>query len=302
MSNEPLGKGLESLIPQKTNATREESSPRKESVFYIEVEKINPNPEQPRTEFDPERLKELARSIKEHGLLQPIVVTKIESEKPEGGIEVSYQLIAGERRLRAAKMVGLPRIPAMVRKTPNKEKEKLELAIIENVQRENLNIIERARAYHKLLKEFHLSQEEVAVRISKSRESVANLMRLLNLPEEIQQALAEGKVSEGHARAILSMKSLENQMFLFKEILAKNASVRESEEMAKTIKTNIKNELGLSVLRPEEKALQDKLEETLGTKVDLKKKGDKGKIVIQFYSEEELTSLLNKIIGDKHSL
>jgi len=336
-----LGKGLESLIPPKSDASSEanassapkeetshlaeQSQPqaetsekktelaprtqspspaesRKESIFYIEVELIKPNPEQPRTEFDPERLKELARSIKEHGILQPIVVSKIETEKPGGGIEVSYQLIAGERRLRASKMVGLPRIPAIVRKTSNREKEKLELAIIENVQRENLNIIERAKAYSKLSKEFGLSQEEVAIRISKSREAVANLLRLLNLPEEIQTALGEGKISEGHARAILSMKSHENQMFLFKEILAKNASVRETEEIAKTIKANIRKDLGLAELKPEEKALRDRLEQSLGTKVDLKKKGDKGKIVIQFYSEEELTSLLNKITGERHSL
>lgn len=303
-----LGKGLESLIPKKMSPPEahntnpppsDESTVRKEAIFYIETEKIVPNPEQPRTEFDPDRLKELARSIKEHGILQPLVVTKIETEKPDGGIEVTYQLIAGERRLRASKMVGLPRVPVIIRKTGSREKEKLELAIIENVQRENLNIIERAHAYNRLIQEFKLSQEDVALRMSKSRESIANALRLLNLPPEIQQALAENKITEGHARVIMSIKSPENQMFLFKEILAKQVSVRESEEMAKTIKASIRKDLGIPDLKPEEKMLQDRLEQTLGTRVALKKKGEKGKIVIEFYSEEELNGLLHKIMGEE---
>lgn len=310
MDNQHLGKGLESLIPKKTTppvhpenitGTSDETAIKKEAIFYIETEKIVPNPEQPRTEFDPDRLKELARSIKEHGILQPLVVTKLENEKLDGGIEVTYQLIAGERRLRASKMVGLPRVPVIIRKAGTREKEKLELAIIENVQRENLNIIERAHAYNRLMQEFNLSQEDVSVRMAKSRESIANALRLLNLPPEIQQALAEGRITEGHARTILSIKSPENQLYLFKEILAKQASVRESEEMAKAIKASIRKDLGMPALNPEEKALQERLEQSLGTRVALKKKGDKGKIVIEFFSEEELSGLLDKITGKKSS-
>lgn len=312
-----LGKGLDSLIPDNSitnsadssadvvsktaSAPREEVLPsERDSIFWIEVDKIVPNPFQPRREFNPEALQDLANSICEYGVVQPILVSRIEKEVP-GGLEVKYQLIAGERRLRASQLVGLRLIPAIIRKREPDNRLKLEIALIENIQREDLNVVERARAYKRLIDEFHMVQREVAQKVGKSRESVANTIRLLNLPENIQQALVEGKITEGHARAILMVGSdiaLQNTMF--QEIVTVGMNSREAEARSREL-------LGREVRKmqprtmpeavdPELRLAQARLEEMLGTRVVLHKKGDHGKIVVEFFSNEELKNILQKIV------
>jgi ParB family chromosome partitioning protein len=207
---------------------------QKEHVFYIELSKIHPNPFQPRRSFDEEALKSLSDSIREYGILQPIVVTRLEKETPNGRV-VEYELIAGERRFRAAESIGLAEIPAIIRREQS-DKVKLELAMIENVQRENLNPIECAIAYKRLIDEFELTQKEVAKRIGKSREVVANTVRLLNLPELYQSSLVEGRITEGHARPLLMLSDYpDEQKQLFHNIIDKTLSVRAAERIARDI-------------------------------------------------------------------
>lgn len=261
----------------------------KESVFWLELERIKPNQFQPRREFDETALKELSDSIKEYGVLQPIVVMRTKSDFT-GGI-VEYELLAGERRLRAAKIAGLAQIPAIIRNEPS-GKLKLEMALVENLQREDLNPIEKATAFKRLIDEFGLLQREVAIKIGKSRESVANTMRLLSLPKEMQDAVVSGKVSEGHTRPLLMLVDhKEEQKALYEDIITKNISVREAELLSR----NIATERARAFLDPAMKNLQTLAENVLGTRVRIEKKGVKGKISIDFFSEEELKSILNKI-------
>lgn len=275
------------------------SPPVHEPVFLIECDKIKPNPHQPRKNFDEESLRELANSIREFGILQPLVVTKLEKET-EIGTAVEYVLIAGERRLMAAKLLGLERVPAIIRNV-NLERERLELAIVENIQRADLDPIETARAYSKLQDEFRLTQREIAARVGKSREVVANALRLLNLPSLIQDAVSKGSLSESQARLLLTVADQAQQQLLFEDILKNNLSVRElrlrirkvsggSEEPATP--TEPKHPVD-----PELISLEKQLEEMLGTKVKLEHSGSHGKILIDFYSSEELrhiVSLLEK--------
>ena len=268
----------------------------KESVFWIELEKIKPNPFQPRREFDESALKELAESIREYGVLQPIVVIRKEVSNPgvmSGSVfAVEYELLAGERRLRAAKLVGLPHIPAIIR-SDTSDKIKLELALVENLQRADLNPIEKARAFKKLIDEFGLLQREVAEKIGKSREVVANTLRLLTLPEDMQQAVAAGKITEGHTRPLLMLSQHpEDQKQLYENILVNNLSVRDAERKARYIA----QDRARALLDPETRALQERLENILGTRVHIDKKGPKGKISIEFFSEEELKSITEKFI------
>ena len=209
----PLGNGLQSLIPpksvnspkySKTLKTDLSDEERTKNVLYIKISKIKPNPHQPRKNFEPSRLRELADSIREHGIIQPLVVNTIGDE---------YQLIAGERRLQAAKIVGLSEVPAIIR--DSSEQEKLELALVENLQRDNLNPIEKAYAFKKLIDEFNFIQENVAKRIGRSRETVANTLRLLELPAEIQRAILNNKITEGHGRAILKLSDIRKTAFAF---------------------------------------------------------------------------------------
>jgi len=197
-----------------------------DKVFYIEVDKIKPNPEQPRKVFSEETTKELADSIREHGILEPLVVTREEKET-EYGANVEYQLISGERRLLASKMLELPTVPVIIRK-PISEQKKLELALIENIQREDLDSMSKAKAFARLIKEFGLTQQALAARIGKSREVIANTLRLLQLSYESQHALGQGKINEGHARAILLFSNPEKRRLFLREILSKNLSGRES--------------------------------------------------------------------------
>lgn len=271
-------------------------------IFHIEVEKIKPNQFQPRREFNEEELKELASSIREFGILQPLVVSKIETETPYG-TSVEYELIAGERRLRAAKLLGWERVPVIVRSV-NQERERLELAMIENIQRSNLNPLETARAYAKLQEQFKLTQREVAARLGKSREAVANTLRLLDLPPFIQDALLQNKISESHARALLAVVDLHQQQALFEELVRSNLSVRELRDriqQSTTVPTAQNEEKDEEFLSPEDRQIANQLEEILGTRVKVKKLGDKGKITINFYSQEELQNIIGKIISSGNS-
>ncbi|HLM84331.1 MAG TPA: ParB/RepB/Spo0J family partition protein, partial [Candidatus Bathyarchaeia archaeon] len=266
--------------------TKTQAGELQDDFLEVSTEKIASNPQQPRHTFDEKELQELSDSIKEHGVIQPLVVVKIAPDQ--------YELIAGERRLKASKMAGLKMVPVIVRENSG-EREKLELAIVENVQRHDLNAIEESRAYKKLIEEFDLTQEEVAVKVGKSRSAVANKVRLLALPVEIQRALQDGKITEGHARSILAIENSEKQRALFELILKDNLTVRQAEEKVKevTVGTHTRRlgSMGVSPFKEEE----EKIAASLGTKVAIKKSGDGGKILIDFYSREELDGILDKI-------
>jgi len=281
-----------------------ELGPIKDAVYLIEVEKIKPNPYQPRRNFNEESLKELANSIKEFGILQPLIVSRVEKETSYGQT-VEYQLIAGERRLRAAQLIGLEKVPVIIRPSLE-ERQKLEAAIIENVQRTDLSPLETARSFAKLAEEFSLSQREIAERIGKSRAYIANTLRLLELPSEAQKALEEGKITESHARLILSIENPEKRRALLGEILSRRLTVRETEILTKRI---LEMPLGVFVSQKQETSVSDlgdalekeiekKLEEIFGTKVEVKKHGDKGKITINFFSDEELDEILKKLVKE----
>lgn len=267
-------------------------------IFHIEIAKIFPNPEQPRRNFDPEALRDLAYSIREFGVLQPLLVSKIEHET-ESGQDVSYQLIAGERRLRAAELAGLERVPVIVKKLAP-PRQQLEMAIIENLQREDLNPIEAARAFSRLQDEFRLTQREIATRLGKSRESIANTMRLLSLPSSVQEALTQGKLNESQGRMLLMVSSPREQEKLFGEILRSNLSVR---ELRHKIKQASAMEKAASVAPdemddyedPEIVDLKEQLELFFGAPVTIKKSGNSGKIMIDFYSPEELKGIALKL-------
>ncbi len=266
-------------------------------VFLIEVEKISPNPQQPRRDFDETALKELAASIREFGILQPIVVTKIEQET-EAGTQIQYQLIAGERRWRAAQLIGLERVPAIIR-SANLAKDRLELAIIENVQRENLNPIEAARAYARLQDEFGLTQREISVRLGKSRESVANTIRLLSLPTAVQDAIAKHQMSESQGRLLLTVADPRQQQVLFEDLLRSAMSVRELRSRIQSVQSAARPVID-GVGAPVDMELigmQKELESALGAPVKVERSGATGKLIITFYSQEELRGILEKLKG-----
>ncbi|MBI4135011.1 MAG: ParB/RepB/Spo0J family partition protein [Candidatus Sungbacteria bacterium] len=272
-----------------------------ENIFWIERNRIEPNPYQPRREFDREALMSLADSLRTHGMLQPILVSRVEVETPRG-MEVRYQLIAGERRWRAAELAGMVQVPVIIKKEPD-SRMKLELALIENVQREDLNPIERARAFRQLMDEFKLVQREVAERIGKSREMVANALRLLSLPVDMQDAVTRGDITEGHARAILMAgDEVEKRRQLFSEILSEKLTVRQAEDAARRIagREVTPRKRASMFSDPETRSWQNRLQEMFGTKVQVQKVGDKGKIVIEFYSDEELRAIIEKVLQDRH--
>ncbi len=286
------------MYPQPAPAPVREPDTRlpHEAVFQIEVERIHPNPNQPRKTFDDAALADLAASIREFGVLQPLVVRKIETETPTG-TQVHYELIAGERRLRASKLVGLPRVPAIVRAvTANRES--LELAIIENLQREQLNPIEMARAYARLQDEFNMTQREVATRLGKSREVVANTLRLLDLPGDVQAAIEDGRISESHGRLLLGVTDPALQQSLFRDLLQRQLTTRELRERVaagkgRRIAPRVPREA--EPLSPELQMLQDRLASDLGAPVRIQAHGDAGKITISFYSREELSAILERL-------
>ncbi|OGY43272.1 MAG: hypothetical protein A2729_02440 [Candidatus Buchananbacteria bacterium RIFCSPHIGHO2_01_FULL_39_14] len=279
-----LGKGLSSLIPPKIDkkilAADSAVSESEERIYQLAVQKIKPNPHQPRTDFDYQSLEDLTNSIKEHGILQPLIVTSTDN---------FYQVIAGERRLRAAQILGLKTVPAIIREV--KEQEKLELALVENLQRKNLNSIEEAVAFQRLIDEFNLTQEEVAKRVGKSRAVITNTLRLLSLPTEIQKALIEGKINYSTARVITGLPPQQRLKF-FQQVLKGDLTVRAAEGQAK--KVSVKRHFRRTK-DPNLSALEEKLQATLGTKVVIKKTGQTGTIVIEFYSPEELENLIGKL-------
>lgn len=290
-------RGSETSITPTRDVSRAPKA-QTESVFQIEVDKIKPNPHQPRRNFNEEALKGLATSIREYGVLQPLIVSKVERES-DSGTQVEYELIAGERRLLAAKMAGLYTVPAIIRR-PQIEREKLELAIIENIQRADLNPIETARAFACLQDEFKLTQREIAAKVGKSREVIANSVRLLNLPSEIQEAVSDGRINESQARLLLAVEDIVGQRRLFEEILKNNLSVREIRTRVRKIQSPevaAEKESGREVTAdPELYALKERLEEFLGTKIDLSRVGETGKITISFYSNEELKAITEKLL------
>lgn len=261
-----------------------------ESIFWLEVDRIKPNPYQPRKVFDEAALNSLAESIRQYGVLQPLVVTKRETEIADEGIRVEYELISGERRLRASKIARVHQVPVVIRKAENSDKIKLELAIIENLQREDLNAVDRAKAFKQLIDEFKLSHVEVGKKMGKSREYVSNTLRILTLPEDMQQALMRGDISEGHTRPLLMLaEKKEEQAVLFKEITDKHMTVREAEQIARRIAVERARKADLT---PELLSLEKQLTEKLGTRVRIEQKEKGGKVLIDFFSPEDLAQLV----------
>ncbi|HVU80007.1 MAG TPA: ParB/RepB/Spo0J family partition protein [Candidatus Paceibacterota bacterium] len=261
------------------------------AIFWVEVDKIRPNPFQPRKEFDEAKLQDLANSVRQYGVIQPLTVSRREVQKEDGGLASEYELIAGERRLRAAKLAGITSVPVLIRDSFDDDKTKLELAIIENLQREDLNPIDRALAFDRLIKEFHFKHAEVAAKVGKSREYVSNTVRLLMMPQEIQQALADGKISEGHTRPLLMLSDRpQEQNVLFCEIMQKRLTVRDTESIARRIAFDRvrKKEYLYS---PQILEMERELTEALGTRVAIEPKENGGKVSIDFMSEEDLQIL-----------
>ncbi len=268
-----------------------------DSIFWIEVEKIQPNPFQPRREFDEIKLQTLADSIRQYGVLQPLLVTRREVEREDGGLMVEYELIAGERRWRAAQLVGMRQVPAIIKSGEQTDQMKLEMAIIENLQREDLNPTERARAFKQLTENFKMTHLEVAKKIGKSREYVSNSLRLLSLPDDILQSLTEGKITEGHARTILMLVDRpEEQRTLFQEILQKGITVRIAEDIARSIAFDRIRKHNPAV-EPELIELEQRLAERLGTRVRVERREIGGKVTIDFFSNDDLHSILQLLEG-----
>jgi ParB family chromosome partitioning protein len=259
-----------------------------EHFSQIDINLIKPNPWQPRKVFREENLEELAASIKEHGILQPLVVIPT----PEG----NFQLVVGERRLRASKLAGLATVPVIIRDAMT-EQVKLELALIENIQRNNLDPIEEATAFQQLMDAYGMTQEDVAQKMGKKRTTVANTIRLLQLPLRIQRAVAEGIISEGHGRAILAVAGMERQLAFFEQVVAENMTVRQVEDRARELMGRTKQIKApkATLQDPETQELENTLRGKLGTKVKVQKSGESGKIMIEFFTKEELDNFLNKI-------
>lgn len=294
-----IGKGLNSLIPPKSASAPEVDFPKisqplrvkKESVFEIEADKIVPNPMQPRAEMNREELEELSESIREHGILQPLIVTKTTKDVSKGQ-DVEYILIAGHRRLAAAKMAGLKTVPAIIRDST--EQQKLELALVENLQRSDLNALERAKAFKRLHDEFDLTHQEIAQKVGKSREVITNTTRLLNLPQDIQNGLSEGKITEGHAKMLAGVKSPQAQKALYEEIIKNNLNVRQFEQRVREVA--VKSHRRRIFLDPEIKKYAGELTAHLGYKTDIKRSGLGGTIVVRFGEKEDLEKLVKRII------
>lgn len=262
------------------------------AIFWIEVDKILPNPYQPRREFNIQAISELADSIKQYGILQPLVLSRSEEYREDGSIGVKYELIAGERRLRASKVAGLSQVPCIIR-VGHDNREKLELAIIENVVREDLNPVERALAYQKLADEFKLSWVDIGKKVSKSREYVSNTVRILMLPQEMLDALAKGLITEGHTRPLLMLiDKPEEQATLFKEMLLRKMTVREAESISRRVAYD-KVRKKQTFITPEVVEMEEGLAESLGTRVTIEPRDKGGKISIDYFSYDELLGLSN---------
>ncbi|MBI2677038.1 MAG: ParB/RepB/Spo0J family partition protein [Candidatus Yanofskybacteria bacterium] len=283
-----LGKGLNSLIPSGNKNIK--PSEARESVFYVETHKIKPNPKQPRKDFEKSGLEELAASIKKYGILQPLLVSKEERDTSRG-LEVQYELVAGERRWRAARLLNLPQVPVIIKDYLGEDKLKLELALVENLQREDLNPMEEMEAFARLQKDFNLTQKEIGERVGKSREAVANSLRLLELPSDIKESLRAGKISRTHARALLAFKDEVKQREIYKQILSGKLVTKETEQAAAdhSGKKNKKTDSRF-------KELEKNLSGTLGTLVFVKNSDKGGRIVIKFADLEELNKIVKNIL------
>lgn len=276
-----LGKGLDALIPGGLNATPAQAD------SYAHISMIIPNPQQPRDAIPEDSLVELAASIREHGILQPLVVSR-------DAVTGMYTLIAGERRLRAAKLAGLDKVPVIIRTVS--EQQRLTQALIENIQRADLSPLEAARGFRRLIDEFNLTHEALADQVGKSRVAVTNTLRLLNLPGEVQAALTNLQISEGHARALLGLPTAQAQVSTLHTILTQQLSVRQTEELVRKLTGNKPPTLPPVEVDPLVQELEDRLREKLGTRVTLNRGKKGGTITIHFYSDEELNSLIDKLI------
>ena len=283
MERRALGKGLSALIPEKVL----ESGERKEEIIYLQIGQIKPNPLQPREDFNQQSIEELAQSIKEKGVIQPLLVRR------RGD---NYELIAGERRFRAVNSLGLKEIPAIVRDVSDQDS--LELALIENIQREGLNPIEEAHAYRHLIDKFQVSQEKISEVLGKARVSITNTLRLLKLPHEIQEEMKKGRISFAHGRALLEIEDENQQRRLAQDTIAKGLSVRELENLIKSNRPkSIKRSIGQGQREPIVAILEEQLQHALATKVRISKRKKRGHINIEFYSQEDLQRIVNVIKG-----
>ena len=266
-----------------------------DSIFWIEVAKIKSNPLQPRREFNEDQLRSLADSIRQYGVLQPLVLTRHETEREDGSIYVEYELIAGERRWRAAQLAGVNQVPCVIRAGGDNDKLKLEMAIIENLQREDLNAVDRALAFERLVNEFKLKHTEIAKKVGKSREYVSNTLRLLALSEEMLDAVTAGQITEGHTRPLLMLVDRpEAQRNLFQEITLKRLNVREAEQIARRI-ANDRVRKKEYILDPTIMELEQKLAEALGARVSVERRESGGKVTIDFFSTADLHNLLDRL-------
>ena len=271
-----LGRGLSSLIPQRAQQA---------TTTEIPLDRIRPNPRQPRQRMDPDELDSLAASVREHGVLQPILVT----ETLDG-----YQLVAGERRFRASQQAGLERIPAVIRQLADRDQ--LELALVENLQRADLGPMEEAHAYHALVADFEMTHEQIAQRVGRAKSTVANTLRLLDLDPAVQQALVEGRLTEGHARAIGGL-AIEQQARVAQSVIDQQFSVRQAEELVRRLREPKTPRATPRTLDPDLERVEDDLRRRLGTKVTLARSRKGGRIIIEFYSDEELGQLYDRLIG-----
>ncbi|HNW38832.1 MAG TPA: ParB/RepB/Spo0J family partition protein [Candidatus Omnitrophota bacterium] len=284
MERKALGKGLSALIPEITADT---SLVKKEEIIYVSPTQIKPNPFQPREDFDEQNIEELAQSIKEKGVIQPLLVRR------KGD---NYELIAGERRLRACNSLGLKELPVIVRVV--NDQDSLELALIENIQREGLNPIEEAHAYQHLMDKFQVTQEKLSEVLGKSRVSVTNTLRLLKLPHEIQGEMKKGRISFAHGRALLEIEDANYQRKIAQDIITKGLSVRELENLIKSVRPrSIKHNVGRGQREPLVAILEEQLQHALATKVRISKRKKRGHINIEFYSPEDLQRIVNVIKG-----
>jgi ParB family chromosome partitioning protein len=292
MNKKPVALGLSALIPKKEKKAPPKFHRENDAVFYIEIDKIRSNPYQPRKEFNFEMLKSLSQSIADYGVLQPLVVSKLDSHD-DFGQRSDFQLIAGERRLIASKMAGLKEVPVIVRDATSQEK--LELSIIENVQREDLNPIEKALAYKQLEREFNLSQKEIARICAKSRVAITNTLRLLKLPDDIQQSIREGKITEGHAKAILMVNDPEKYNNAYNKIVNNNLSVRDAESLAQEINEPIRVSKIPAIMTNTFIKFEDTLRDWFKvSNLKLRSASGKPKLVISFDSKKEFEEFMNR--------
>ncbi|MAT44820.1 MAG: stage 0 sporulation protein J [Anaerolineaceae bacterium] len=287
MARKPgLGKGLDALIPSTPSQKQSENRP---GAVEINIKTIIPNPHQPRKEMKAEELQDLTDSIREHGIIQPLIVQPINAD----GVHI---LIAGERRFRAAQKLGLITVPVIERKVT--EQEQLEIALIENVQRSDLSALDTAHAYQQLVDEFSLTQEEIAKRVGKNRVTITNTLRLLRLPEAVQAALAENLISEGHARAMLQLPSIQSQLAVLETIIRLGYSVRQTEELVRQYGGEKKQKPIKKMPSPEIQDIENQLEARIGMPVKLQHSGKQGKLVITYYNTEDLNTLIERFLGE----